>query len=99
MAKSRLRKDVEDIPEHKRKLYRSLTRISMNVSKAIRESDLSKEDLAEEIDVPVEYINRILGGAVNLKLRTIFKLEEVLDFEFIETKEHESEDSSRKTAT
>lgn len=101
MGKSRLREEVEDIPKEKRKLHRSLTKISMNVSKGLRESDLSKEGLEKEIDRhddenPGEYVNRLLGGGINLSLRTIFKLEEALDIELIDTREHDSEDAGRR---
>ncbi len=94
--KSRLRREVEEIPVEKRKLHRSLTTISMNVHKALREKDMTHEELEKEIERhneerPGEWIERMLGGGVNLSLRTIYRLEEALDVELIEVREHEAE--------
>lgn len=98
---SRLREEVEDIPEHKRELHRALTRISMRVHKALREQGRDFEDLEKEIgrhneERPGEYMQRLLGGGVNLSLRTIFKLEEALDIELIDVFEPETEDTDRR---
>ena len=94
--KSRLRKSVEKIPDEKRKLHRSLTKISMNVHKALRNQDMTFEELEKEIgrhneERPGEWIQRMLGGGVNLSLRTIFKLEEALNMKLIDTRDHEWE--------
>ncbi len=94
--KSRLRKEVEEIPDEKRKLHRSLTTISMNVHRALREKEITYEELEKEIgryneERPGEWIERMLGGGVNLSLRTIYRLEEALDTELIDIREHESE--------
>jgi transcriptional regulator with XRE-family HTH domain len=101
--KSRLRKDVEEeIPTEKRKLHRSLTKISMNVHKALRNQGMTLEELEKEIGRhnekrPGEWIQRMLGGGVNLSLRTIFKLEEALDTKLIGIQDHEWEgDGERK---
>jgi len=96
--KSRLRKEVEEIPEEKRKLHRSLTKISMKIHKALRKQDVTYEELEKEIERhneerPGEWIERMLGGGVNLSLRTIFRLEEALDIELVNVREHESETS------
>jgi len=96
--KSRLRKEVEEIPKEKRKLHRSLTKISMKVHRALRKQDITYEELEREIERhkeerPGEWIERMLGGGVNLSLRTIFRLEEVLDIELVNVLEHESETS------
>lgn len=92
--KSRLRKSVEKIPDEKRKLHRSLTKISMNVHKALRSQEMSFEELEKEIgrhneERPGEWIQRMLGGGVNLSLRTIFKLEEALGVKLIGIQDHE----------
>jgi len=99
--KSRLREEVEQIPDHNRKLHRSLTKISMNVHKALREKDMSLEELEKEIgryneERPGEWIQRMLGGGVNLSLRTIYKLEEALDTTLLDVKEHEPEHPERR---
>jgi len=99
--KSRLRKSVEEIPTEKRKLHRSLTKISMNVHKALRNQGMTLEELEKEIGRhnekrPGEWIQRMLGGGVNLSLRTIFKLEEALGVKLIETRKSESGDSRRR---
>lgn len=95
--KSRLRKDVENIPEHKRKLHRSLTKLGMNVSWALRKNDMTKEDLAEEIGRPVEWINRLFGGGINLSLRSIYKLEDALGEELIDARDFQGDtDTSRR---
>lgn len=99
--KSRLREEVEEIPEEKRKLHRALTRISMNVHKALRESDKTAVEVEKEIgrhneDRPREYLNRLLGGGIDLSLRTIYKLEEALDTKLIEVPEHEAENPDRR---
>lgn len=94
--KSRLRKEVEEIPKEKRKLHRSLTKISMKIHKALRKQDITYEELEKEIERhneerPGEWIERMLGGGVNLSLRTIFRLEEALDTKLIDVREHEAE--------
>jgi hypothetical protein len=101
MSDSRLRKHVEDIPEEKKKLHRSLTTISMNVHKALRENDMTFEELEKEIgrynpEMPGEWIQRMLGGGVNLSLRTLFKLEEALGTKLIDVREYESDKSSTR---
>ena len=101
MSESRLRKEVKQIPKEKRKLHGSLTTISMNVHKALREKDMSFEELEKEIgryneEMPGEWIQRMLGGGVNLSLRTIFKLEEALDTKLIDVREHESEEDGKR---
>ena len=62
---------------------------------------MSFEELEKKIgrcneEMPGEWIQRMLGGGVNLSLRTIFKLEEVLDTKLIDVREHESEENSRR---
>ena len=99
--KSRLRKEVEQIPEEKRKLHRSLTTVSMKVHEALREKDMEFEELEKEIgryneERPGQWISRMLGGGINLSLRTIFKLEEALDTKLIDIREHEAEDTDRR---
>ncbi len=97
MSQSQLRKEVEEeIPDEKRKLHRSLTTISMNVHKALRKQDITFEELEKEIgryneERPGEWIQRMVGGGVNLSLRTIFKLEEALDIKLIDIRDHEWE--------
>lgn len=85
---SRLRDHVKKIPERKKKLYRSLTDITMNVSKRLDESDMNKEEFAEKLDCSVEHIDQFFAGGINLSLRTIFEIEEILDIELIDTKEY-----------
>lgn len=99
--KSRLRKSVEEIPMEKRKLHRSLTRISMKVGKTLRKSDLTEIELEKKIgryneERPGEYMARLLGGGIDLTLRTIYKLEEVLDVNLIEVPEPESQDPGKR---
>jgi len=102
MSQSRLRKEVEEeIPDEKRKLHRSLTKISMNVHKALRNQDMTFEELEKEIgrhneNRPEEWIQRMLGGGVNLSLRTIFKLEDALGVKLIGIQDHESGGKERK---
>ena len=98
--KSRLRKDVEDLGE-KRKLHRSLTKICMNVHKALRSQNMNYEELEKEIgrhdeERPGEWMQRMLGGGINLSLRTIFKLEEALGVELIATQDYEWENSEER---
>lgn len=94
--KSRLRREVENIPEHKKKLHRSLTRLSMNVSWALRKSDMTKEELAEKLDRSVEWMNRLLGGGINVSLRSLYKLEEVLGEKLIDVRDHQGDTDTKK---
>jgi ribosome-binding protein aMBF1 (putative translation factor) len=94
--KSRLRREVENIPEHKKKLHRSLTRVSMNVSWALRKSDMTKEELAEEIERPVEWMNRLLGGGIDPSLRSLYKLEEALEVKLIDVHEHKGDTDTKR---
>ena len=94
--KSRLRREVENIPEHKKKLHRSLTKVSMNVSWALRKSDMTKEKLAEEIERPVEWMNRLLGGGIDPSLRSLYKLEEALEVKLIDVRDYQGDTDTER---
>jgi transcriptional regulator with XRE-family HTH domain len=48
--------------------------ISLQVSRAIRASGLTRKDLAERLGVSQPYVSQILGGPTNLTILTLCKL-------------------------
>jgi plasmid maintenance system antidote protein VapI len=81
--KSRLRKEVEDIPEERRKFYRKLTDFGAVVAKLMREEEVEAFDLAEALDRKEEFVHRMLGGGINVTVETIAKLEAYFETEII----------------
>lgn len=93
---SKVRDEVSDIPESERKLHRTLTRMSAKIHREMRESDIGAEELADELDKDEEYVHRMLGGGINLSLRTIMELEVILDTDLIETHKVEVDEPKRR---
>jgi len=73
------RKVVKDIDPVKRRLHRLLTGISALIGQALDERDeFTQHELASRLGKDASYVSRVLGGGVNLTLKTIVQFEEVL---------------------
>ena len=73
-------KAVADIDPAKRRLHRLLTDVSARIAQLLDErEDLSQKDLADRMGKDGSYVSRVLGGGVNLTLKTIAQFEEALD--------------------
>lgn len=74
------RKAVQDIDPVKRRLHRLLTRVSARIGQVLNgRNDFTQQDLAERIGKDPSYVSRVLGGGVNLTLKTVVQFEEALD--------------------
>lgn len=63
------------------------TRIALNVLEILRQKNMSKQELAERMQVSAQYISKIVKGQENLTLETISKLESALGVEMIAIKD------------
>lgn len=53
--------------------------IAFKVLKALRAQSLSQKDLAGQMNVSPQYINKLVKGKENFTLETLVKLQEILD--------------------
>ena len=71
---------VRDIDPVKRRLHRLLTRISARIGQVLNARDeRTQQALAERIGKDPSYVSRVLGGGVNLTLKTIAQFEVALN--------------------
>ena len=74
---SEQRKAVQDIDPAKRRLHRLLTRVSARIGKLLDDDEeCTQKDLADRLGKDPSYVSRVLGGGVNLTLKTIVRFEE-----------------------
>ena len=59
--------------------------IALAVLTALRQKEMTQNDLAELMGCSPQYISKILKGSENLTLQTICKMEKVLQIKLIET--------------
>lgn len=59
------------------------TKIAVAVLSILRERRMTKQELAEKMEVSAQYVSKIVKGSENLTLETISKLERALDVELI----------------
>lgn len=59
--------------------------IALKVLMALKEKNMTQKDLATEMNVSPQYINKIVKGKENLTIETISKIEEVLNIEILIT--------------
>ena len=78
MSKER-KKMKENIDAAKRRLHRLLTNVSARIGQVLnKREDMSQQSLADRLDKYPSYVSRVLGGGVNLTLKTIVQFEEAL---------------------
>jgi ribosome-binding protein aMBF1 (putative translation factor) len=70
--------------------------IALKVVRAMRKQNLNQKDLAERMQVPPQYISKMLKGKENLSLQTISKLEDALEIKLITVSESEENPVSFK---
>ena len=85
-AKSRWLENAEKHKESEKWSDRS-TKIALNVLEILRQKNMSKQELAERMQVSAQYISKIVKGQENLTLETISKLESALGVEMIDIKD------------
>lgn len=58
---------------------RRSNRIAAKILMALKEQKMTQKDLAEEMNVTPQYINKLVKGGENLTIETITKLENILN--------------------
>lgn len=76
---SLLRKLAARIPEADRIFYRKADDVAARIIDVMQSRGLTQRDLAERLDKTESYVSRVLGGGVNLTLKTIAAFEAALD--------------------
>jgi len=72
-------KAVQNIDPVKRRLHRLLTQVSARIGQLLdADEECTQKDLADRFGKDPSYVSRVLGGGVNLTLRTVVQFEEVL---------------------
>lgn len=77
------RKIAEDFREN-RDLYKASFRIAMKLKRALRLRDMTQAQLAGIMGVDRAVISRYMSGKANMELKTIVKLEKVLNINIID---------------
>jgi ribosome-binding protein aMBF1 (putative translation factor) len=67
---------VERIPNHINKFVSLSSDISHHIEKNLQSLNLTKNDLAEELNVNIEKIDSMLNGRYNFDIKTLIKIEE-----------------------
>jgi transcriptional regulator with XRE-family HTH domain len=96
-SKSRLRRDVEQIPAAEKRFYRKNDDVVARIHELKDEQGLTQKDLAEAVGKTPSYVSRVLGGGVNLTLETIAEFEEALGAEILSVPTSSSVESATKS--
>ncbi len=94
--KSRLRRDVEQTPSAEKRFYRKNDEVVARIRELKEQQGLTQEELAEEMEKKPSYISRVLGGGVNLTLKTIAEFEEALGDDILAVPESSSVQSTTR---
>lgn len=95
-SKSRLRRDVEQMPPAETRFYRKNDEVVARIHELMDERDLTQKELAEEVGKTPSYVSRVLGGGVNLTLETIAEFEEALSADILSLPASSSVQSAAK---
>jgi transcriptional regulator with XRE-family HTH domain len=76
------------------RLHRLLTRLSRHITAEMQTQDLTQADLADRAGKSPSYVSRMLGGGVNVTLKTIAAFEVALDVHLLTVDGHDLEDLS-----
>ena len=74
---------ADGIPEADRRFYRKTDDVAARIIQVMRTRGLSQRALANRLGKSASYVSRVLGGGVNLTLRTIAEFETALDAEVL----------------
>ena len=73
------RRALNDIASATQRLHRLLTDVSARIGQVLAaRDDLTQQALAERMGKDASYVSRVLGGGVNLTIKTIAQFEEAL---------------------
>lgn len=89
-TKSRLRRDVEQTSASEKRFYRKNDEVVARIRELMEQHDLTQEALADEMGKSPSYVSRVLGGGVNLTLKTIAEFEEALGGDILAVPESSS---------
>jgi transcriptional regulator with XRE-family HTH domain len=70
-------------PEHITREVEKNLAIAVRIINILKMQGKTKQDLADLLDKPIYEINRWLTGSYSLELKTIYKIESVLDAQII----------------
>lgn len=89
-SKNRLRQAAEQISSAEKRFYRKNDEVVARIRALLGERGLTQKELAERVDKTPSYVSRVLGGAVNLTLKTITEFEDALDANILSVPSEES---------
>jgi len=95
--KNRLRQHAGQIPSAEQRFYDVNDEIVARIRALLHERGLTQKQLAEKLGKTPSYVSRVLGGAVNLTLKTLAEFETALEADVIRVPS--SEGSSPPTET
>lgn len=82
---SKWRKKEEEHRRAKEEAWlRYSRRIAIKIAMAMKQQNISRQDLAERMGCSPQYISRLLKGEENLSLETICKLENALNMPILQ---------------
>lgn len=73
------------LPEEEKRLIEKQIDIAVQLDEYIKEMGIAKKEFAERLGWQPSYLSRVLAGGTNLTLKTIAKLEAVLQRDLIVT--------------
>lgn len=76
---------IQETPEETKRLIHKQVDIAVQLEEYIKEKRTSKRDFAEMMGWQASYLSRVLAGGANLTLKTITKMEAVLQKDLIKT--------------
>jgi len=92
---SEQRASLDNIDPVKRKLHSLLTDLTARIGQVIEaDDDLSQRELARRIGRDESYVSRVLGGGVNVTLKTVAAFETALNIQLLKVDGHDLEDIS-----
>lgn len=77
--------------EENKAWLRESKRIAFKVLKALKEQGLSQKDLAQQMGVSPQYVNKLVKGKENFTLETQVKLQDILDIPLLASYYEEQE--------
>jgi transcriptional regulator with XRE-family HTH domain len=83
MAKSRFRNLLNRVPPNTRQLVRKQNEIADRIFRCIKQRNITQKEFAQQLGMKESQLCKILGGNANLTLKTIVKIETVLQEEIV----------------
>ncbi len=72
-----------DIKPAERRLYRKADDVAARIIALMQKRGMNQKQLAEKVGKSEAYVSRVLGGGVNLTLKTIAEFETALDVDIL----------------